>query len=299
MKLKQMAMAVGAALATQVERHMVRSGMVLGALALEVDALDDVPEAQRAWYAQDATTKKFKLDGAKVEFEDTSALKGALEKERSAVKEAKAQYKRDMEALAAKYKDIDPEKYREIMGQFDNAEEAELLKKGAEGLKAILEKRTAKLRADYEKKLQEARERESGALEVASTFMDRALENHIREAAGKAGLHSGAVEDALLRAAQIFLLDDDGNAVQYEGEGDDQTVVLGKDGKTPFSPAEWLESMKEKAPHWFPADASGGGARGGKGGGATGKTMKRAAFDQLSPQEKSNFTVKEKGTIVD
>ena len=93
-----------------------------------------------------------------------------------------------------------------------------------------------------------------------------------------------AVEDALFRARTLFTLDGDGNAVQVK----DGQVVIGKDSKTPYSPAEWLEGMKESAPHWFPAGGSGGGAPGGKGPGGSGaKTMKRADFDSLNPLEKA------------
>jgi len=56
--------------------------------------------------------------------------------------------------------------------------------------------------------------------------------------------------------------------------------VLGKDGKTPFSPAEWIESMTEIAPHWFPASSSGGGASG------SGSGTSKAALMQMPAKER-------------
>ncbi len=39
-------------------------------------------------------------------------------------------------------------------------------------------------------------------------------------------------------------------------------VVLGKDGKTPLTPIEWAESLRETAPHLWPK-AQGSNAPGG------------------------------------
>lgn len=278
MKVKQMAFAVAMAFSS----YAARTGMAMGALAQEVDAgtYGALPEAQRGWYTKDG--EKYKLDLSKVDIEDVGGLKSALQKERDKVAETEREGKRKLKELADKYKDIDPEKYREILGQFDSAEEAELLKQGAAGMQKILDKRTEKLRADFEKKEKKLTEERDGALEVASTYMDRVLDNHVRAAATAAGVHPGAVDDVLLRARQLFTLDDDGNPVQYV-EGSETDLVMGKDGKTPFAPAEWLGDMAEKAPHWFPASSSGGGASGDKGGKGAGggKTIKRAEFDKL------------------
>jgi hypothetical protein len=114
-------------------------------------------------------------------------------------------------------------------------------------------------------------------------FADRVLENHIRAAASKAGVHQHAIDDALARSRSIFRLNDEGDAVQVDAEGN---VVVGKDGKTPFQPGEWLEGMKEQAPHWFPAQNAGGGANGKQAAGGS-KTVKRSDFDAMPPNEKA------------
>lgn len=294
MKLKQSCIAI--VVSSLFGSYVSRKGLLLGALSAEIDATahGKLPEGQRAWYVKDGD--KFKLDLAKVDIEDTGSLKSALEKEREAVKAARKEGKSALEALAAKYKDIDPEKYKAIMAQFEDAEEAEMLKQGAAGIKAIIEKRTEKLRADFEKERKKLIEEKDGALQVATTFMERVLDNHVRESATKAGVHPGAVDDVLLRARSMFSLDDDANPVQYQENSED--IVLGKDGKTPFNPSEWLEDMKEKAPHWFPANASGGGAGGDRGANKGAKTMKRAAFDALDPLAKAT-AVRDKTVVID
>lgn len=250
------------------------------ALAQTVDTLDKLPESQRGWYAE--ADGKFVLDLNKVEIEDTGGLKTALAKERQAAKEAKEAAKVAVQEAMKAFEGIDPVKTRALLAKFDNEEEAALIAAGK--VDDVIAKRMAKREADFQKQLEAARGEAEGAKKVASTFQSRVLDNHIRAAAAKAGIHAFAIEDALLRARAMFSLDDKGEAVQM---GSDGSPVLGKDGKTPFTPTEWLESMKETAPHWFPTTGSGGGAGGSGGAGAGGKTIRREAFDALPPAERA------------
>lgn len=250
------------------------------ALAVEIEALDKVPENHRAWYVADGA--KFKLDPSLVEIEDTSHLRNALERQKQMVKEAKEASRQALSDALKPYEGIDPEKTRALLSKFDNEEEAVLIAAGK--VDEVIGKRMEKQRAQLNKELTAAQQEAVVAKEVANTFKGRVLDNHIRAAAAKVGLHPFAVEDALLRARAMFSLDAQGDAVQL---GSDGSPVLGKDGKTPFTPMEWLEAMKETAPHWFPAGASGGGASGSGGSGGSGaKTMRRAVFDALPASEK-------------
>ncbi|KVO86847.1 hypothetical protein WL21_06585 [Burkholderia ubonensis] len=119
----------------------------------------------------------------------------------------------------------------------------------------------------------------------ADGMAQRSLDDQLRAAATKAGLHAHAVDDALFRGRHMFTLDENGHAVQL---GEDGQPVLGKDGKTPFSPAEWLDSMKETAPHWFPVHASGSGG----GSGVRGAGIHRQDRAHMSPAEKSAYISK-------
>jgi hypothetical protein len=262
--------------------------LILGAIALVVEKaqIETVPEGQRAWYVE--KDGKFHLDPAKVEIEDVTGLKSALTKERDAAAKAEKARKK----LEDDYRDIDPVKVREMLANLETDEEGKLIKAGK--LEEVVSKRTEKLRKDLEAKVIAAGEREKAAIERSKKFSQRVLDNHIRQAAVKSGLHAHAVDDALFRARSMFSLTDDGEAVQLDSEG---KVVMGKDAKTPFSPAEWLEGMKETAPHWFPAGSSGGGSR-GDGGNNSAKTVKRAAFEAKSEVDKRAF-LKEGGKVVD
>jgi hypothetical protein len=264
-------------------RHLIRSGGLLTALPLELpdkSAVEKLPEAQRSLYVEKDGKYRLDVDGV----EDTGSLKASLKAEREARKAAERKFK----DFATKFEGIDPEAVRELMQHFESGEEAELLKQGAEGIEKIVLKRTEKMKADYEKKIGELEEQMNGALEVAGSYMDRVRDAHVLSAAAKAGVHPGAMEDVLLRASNLFSVDDDGNAVQYDPDaGEEERIILGKDNKSPYSPAEWLEEMKENAPHWWPAGASGSGAGGNRGGHATGaKVIRRAQWEQMPHEER-------------
>lgn len=263
-------------------RYMASTGLIAFAIAPELDApaLEKLPEAQRSWYTE--KDGKYVVDLTKVDIEDTGGLKTALAKERQAVKDAKDAAKVAVQEAMKAFEGIDPVKTRALLAKFDNEEEAALIAAGK--VDDVIARRMAKRDAEMQRQLDAAKAETESAKAVAGTFKGRVLDNHIRAAAAKAGLHPFAVDDALLRARALFSLDDKGEAVQLGADG---SPVLGKDGKTAFSPAEWLDAMKEVAPHWFPASGSGGGAGGSGGAGAGGKTIRREAFEALSPHERS------------
>ena len=236
-----------------------RCGLVQGAIAFEVDDVAALPEFQRAWYDQDAATKKFKLNPAKVEVEDVTGLKNTVTATRKEAADAKRLADQRVADALKPFEGIDPVRTRALLDKFNGEDEAALIAAGK--IDEVINRRMEKHTKAQQKLIDEASAREGGAMELAQSLMEDAVDNKVRAACAKAGLHASAVDDALLRARAIFSLDDDKNVVQFD-ENDE--IVLGKDGKTPFSPAEWLESMKEAAPHWFPAGGSGGGAGGSR-----------------------------------
>lgn len=152
---------------------------------------------------------------------------------------------------------IDPESVRTILQRFSDDEESKLIASGK--IDEVLNKRTQRMKESYEKETLKEREAREAAEQRANKFTRRVLENSIRAEAVAAGLHKDAIDDALLRAGTIFQLDEEGNPVAVEG-------AYGSDGK-PLTLKEWFADMKDKAPHWWPAFASGGGANGGSRGG--------------------------------
>ena len=144
----------------------------------------------------------------------------------------------------------------------------------------MLDKRTERLRADVDKQIKAANERADKAEAFSNKFRDRVLGDAIRAAASKAGALPEASDDLILRAKGTFQLNDEGEAVAVDANGD---VLFGKDGKTPLSPLEWAESLKETASHLFPrAEGTGAGGHKPNGGGS----LKRS---EMSASDKADY----------
>ena len=255
------------------------------ALALKVAKLEDVAEANRGLYVADGDGFRLDVDGG----DDTDKLRVEL----ATAKREAAERRMAIKAIEEKYAGIDPAKVREMMAKLDQDGEAALLRDGK--IEEVIAKRTEKLRADLQSKIDEAHGKAASAEERVKKYSQRVLDDRIRDAVmGKVHVHAIKSGDVMRAARELFVLDEHGNAVQLDEDG---KPVLGKDGKTPFSVEEWLEGMEKIAPHWFPNGASGGGASGSGGSGGSGKTMTRAQFDALPPRDKAaavkNYIIKD------
>lgn len=185
--------------------------------------------------------------------------------------------KEQNEALK-RFDGIDPDSVRSILQRFSDDEEAKLIAEGK--IDEVLNKRTERLRADVDKQIKEANTRAEKAEAFAGKFRDRVLGDAVRSAAMKAGVLPEAADDIILRAKSVFSLSDDGEAVALDEHGE---AIFGKDGKTPLTPQEWAESLKESAPHLFPrAEGTGAGGHKPLGGGA----LKRS---EMSSGQKSDY----------
>lgn len=238
------------------------------ALQAIVDSLDALDESVRGFYTEAGDGKfRIDIDG----YEDISVLKGNIKK----LNEENAKRRLELKQYQEKYEGIDPDKVKGLLSKLENDEEAKLLAEGK--IDEVINRRIEKQRAALEKQVKDAMTKAEQAELRAKNFEQQVLDNSIRAAAAKAGVHQHAIEDALFRARTMFALDENGNAVQFDGE----EIKLGKDGKSPYSPIEWMEEMKEKAPHWFPAANTGGG-----GGGNTGNNGGKIDLMKLPPRER-------------
>lgn len=226
------------------------------ALPIVVDSLDAIEEGKRGLYV--AEGDKFKLDVEGID--DTNQMRIEL----ATVKREAAERRKAAKELEEKYAGIDPVKVREMMAKLDQDGEAKLLAEGK--IDEVVNKRTEKLRADLQRQLDEAHGKAQAAEQRSKQYIQKALDNVLRAAAIKAKIHEDAIDDVLLRGRSMFELDEFGIAVQRDTDGN---TVLGKDGKTPFTPDEWLENPPK---HWVMNGSSGGGANGSGSGGGMSKT---------------------------
>lgn len=164
------------------------------------------------------------------------------------------------------YEGIDADKARKLQQLIEQDEDAKLLAEG--NVDAVFDKRTKAMKDEYDAKLQAANTQ-------AESLRDRALNDEIRREASQAGVLPSAVDDVLLRARSQFTVSEMGQLAAREG-------VLGKDGNA-LGSIEWLDQLRESAPHLFP-QAHGSNAPGSNGGGAapTQWDSKMSAADKVA-----------------
>lgn len=228
----------------------------------------DIPEALLEYYEE--RDGKFFLA-----VDEAVELKGALEKEKAEVKKLKS--------MLSKYDGVDIDRVKELLSKAENDDELQKIKAG--DIESVIKSRLEKYTKDFESKL---------AAETAAKkgLMSRVLQAELKSAALKSGVIAHAVDDAVMRGLNVFTVSDDGSIVSMK----DNDIVLGKDGKSPYSVNEWLEELKPNVPHWFGNQNSGGSAPGNKNTSSNVKTIDRSQFEGLSPYEQMEF-IKSKGKV--
>ncbi|MCP6695866.1 hypothetical protein [Pseudomonas donghuensis] len=192
-------------------------------------------------------------------------------------------FKSELETLKGQFDGLDIEAVKGLLTKVGQDEETKLIAEGK--LDEVINRRTERLRSDLDKQVKAANERADKAEAFAAKYSDKVLADSIRAAAIKAGALPEAAEDIILRARGTFKLSEDGEPVATDRAGE---VVYGKDGKTPLSPLEWAESLRETATHLWPR-AQGAGPTGDNGGKATKKwgeytETERAAIARDNPE---------------
>lgn len=216
------------------------------ALKAVVESLETVQEAHRSLYIQ--KDGKFFLDAEGVE--DVSGLKSALERER----EDRRKAREDL----AKYKDIDPTKYQELLAKQREIEEKGLIDAGkidelvANRVQAMKEKLEGDLTS--EKTKSQTLQQRLEVLLIDSEVQREALPIVVET----------AMDDVVRRAREVFTIIDGHSVPMRDGK-----VIYGEDGVTPLKVKDWLAGLAKAAPHLF-KQSQGGGANnnGGRGTGS-------------------------------
>lgn len=169
---------------------------------------------------------------------------------------------KQMEDLRKRFEGIDPEEVRKLAAEKQRLEEERQLKAGE--VDKVIESRIKGLRSDWEKQVA-ALNAEREALNARLTAIQ--IDQGVIAAATKRGLRPTAMTDITARARCVFKLVG-GTPQAFEGDG--QTVRYGRDGVTPMSVEEWVETQVAEAPHLFEGNAGGGAAGNGSGGAGSG-----------------------------
>jgi len=181
------------------------------ALALSVENLDELPEAIHSLYVEKDGKFVLDVDGG---VPDVAGLKAAIQAERDHAKKAEKIQKE----FEAKYKDIDPDKYKEFLTKAEQAEEDRLKIEG--NFQQIEEKKMALQNAAHQKLLDDKDALLQAAEFKSKQYANSALEGFISVGMAGAGIHTFATDEAIENAKKIFTLDEYGDVVALDSDGD-------------------------------------------------------------------------------
>jgi hypothetical protein len=126
------------------------------------------------------------------------------------------------EAAMAKYKDVDVDKYHDLLGKEKDLEDSKLVKRGE--LDNVRRQAIEEAVQPWKQKEQEWSRRE----QKLHDRLERAIiESRAVEAAVQIGLKKGASKDLIARAREIFKVNDDGELQAYEEDGKTPRYHLG------------------------------------------------------------------------
>ena len=175
---------------------------------------------------------------------------------------------RKIDEMTTRFKDVDPDKYRQIMDEQQKVKDKQLIDAGK--IDELVEQRVQRMRTDHESQVTALNKANSDLQEafndVFGRYSNTLLMAELTRAVDNVGkVRKGALEDIISRARGVWSLNDDGDLQALDGE----KPMYGRDGKAPLTMAEWLGGLAEMAPHLFEG-SSGGGGSGNNGGGGGG-----------------------------
>ncbi len=216
------------------------------ALKFKYSSKDEIPAELVALYAEREGAWQLDCDGVadKAKLDEFRTNNVALLKQ--------------VEDLRKRFEGIDPDEVRKLADEKQRLEEERQLKAGE--LDKVVENRIKGLKSDWEKQVAGLTS-ERDALNARLTAIQ--IDQGVIAAATKRGLRPTAITDITSRARSVFKLV---NGAPRAFEADGQTVRYGRDGVTPMSLEEWVDTQVSEAPHLFESNAGSGAAGNGSGG---------------------------------
>jgi hypothetical protein len=140
----------------------------------------------------------------------------------------------------------------------------------------VLENRIRSLKAEWEKQVEALSAERDGLARRLTTIQ---IDQGIVGVATKRGLRPTALVDITARARNVFKLV---NGAPRAFEADGQTVRYGRDGVTPMTLEEWMDTQVSEAPHLFECNAGSGAASNTSGGGGSARGSVKNPFRKES-----------------
>jgi hypothetical protein len=226
------------------------------ALKLKYKTKDEVPaELQSIYVERDG---EFALD-----------VDGVVDKAKhDEFRNANVALKKELEDQKKRFEGIDPDEVRKLADEKRQLEESQQLKLGE--VEKVLENRMKNAKAEWDKQFA-AVNAERDSLNGRLTAIQ--IDQGVTTVATKKGLRPTAIPDITSRARNVFRLV---NGAPTAFEADGKTVRVGKDGMTPMTLEEWVDSQVSDAPHLFESNSGGGAAGDASGGGGTSARANRS-----------------------
>lgn len=181
------------------------------------------------------------------EAEDIKAAKAKVDEFR----QTNITLKKRIDEFENKFKNIDPEKYDELLQKTQDLEDKKLLEEGE--IDKLVEQKTERMRKDYEAKI-EALSKDNDRLGSELTFAkgrlnEEVIDSRITKSVSKIGIvKKGAMEDIVSRGRKVWKLGDDGEPIAQKADG---SPLFGKDPKLALSFDEWAEGLISDAAYLF------------------------------------------------
>lgn len=238
-----------------------------------VDKLDDVEETFRSLYSE--RNGKFEItgiEGLKTQG-DVDRISVALNKE-----------KQDHKSLKDRVSLLGDKKIEDVISLLDRIPELEAAAAGKiddEKLNEMVEGRLKSKLAPVERERTQYAQKVQELTQIVEQFQSREIirkiHDSVREVISKSeGFQPGAVEDALMYAEKMFVVDEAGKVVTKEDAGVTSLV----------EPAVWLTEMQNRKPHWWGSSV---------GSGATGSQPR--GFGVTNPWAHDTWNMTEQGRI--
>ena len=252
------------------------------ALKAILKSLDGLSDAVKELYKKDGEEYRLEVEGM--------VPKASLDEFR----ESNVELKKKNETLTAelkKWDGIDHSKVKETLELERQVKEGQLVKAGKlDELKASW---IDPIKSEFQTQLDSLSKSNQTLMTQLESMQ---IDGELSKLAATKGIRPTAIEDMLHRGKKVFKLKD-GKVVAQATDGTTLTTKTGE----PMTMTAWVDSLAADAPHLFqPSGGGGAPANPGNNGTTPGaKTVKRATFDGWSAHEKHDFTVKEKGTVID
>lgn len=181
-----------------------------------------------------------------------------------------------------KYEGIDPDKVPDFLEAYDGVSTGTYVENTKKAdIDKLVEKRITEMQKQHESEL-------NSATEMAATMKNELQSVKVNQAlmtaGATAGLRKGAEADLMSRGRQVFSVDNEGNLIAKDENGE---ILYGAAGQ-PLTPGEFIKDLSTKAEHLFDPNTGGGAGGSGKSDGSSGVQ---------NPWRKENWNLTEQNVL--